>query len=594
MVFLSTLISFLTIGFAIGLPLLILFQILNKKSTLLKIPSLKIWKMLLKTIGAPPRQKLNIFNLSFLLQILLLCLLAYLCSEPIFQQTNASRPTFNILINRSTSMGVLTADNMTRWDELKKVIYTRLVECGLQSDDRINLVFNPPLNSSVNETSLNQIDKIINDINVVDLPPSEMPFFQLTKMKGQAIYVTDSLEEIPNSLKDSISIIYLKDDVHINVGWVQFWVEGQTINGVIKNFSDYSLNLNIDLKLNGVSVQANDFEPAIKPNGYFYYTKTIQENMATINLIEIFITCPGDALQVDNLVALSRMQSQKLRVLVAKEVGLPVLKALRALSDSVEITLMEGDHKLSAIQYDLLVGVKYERDRKINQLVVNPREGNAFFTVLDTKVNSNISPTQWLNANEFKIFENVVVENISEIKEFVTGSKLLMETSNNWPIVSRWRHDNNLIYLLNFECSEASTMVHTPSFPFLMAKVLEDMNFNRLQSFKTGEMIEALDISNSIKVFQSNQKDNRNSINFTKADAVLLKNAGLYSSENVNICVNLLNEKESNIKQDLAGSQNMLVFQYQEQFIPFDLKPFIAALLLLIFLLEWLMYKKEN
>lgn len=316
--------------------------------------------------------------------------------------------------------------------------------------------------------------------------------------------------------------------------------------------------------------------------------------MSKINLIEILITCPGDSLLMDNYVALSRMSSQKLRVFVSQDVPVPIFKALRSLNEGIEIMQGEVLGNLHANSYDLLVGVKYENQIKINQILVNPVEGNAFFNVLEPKVNSNINATQWLNTNELKLFENVTIENIKELKELVPGGKLLTEAINQWPIVARWMHESNFIYLLNFDCSEKATMVQTPSFPFLIAKVLEDMNLNKFHYFKTGDTINSFTVPTSLKVFQSNQKENSSSINFIKADSVLLTNAGLYSNENINICVNLLNENESNIKQEIAEKQTKLDFHFQSESLPFDLKPFIAGLLLLIFVIEWMVYKKEN
>ena len=591
----SAFIPLLTIAIGIGLPALLLIHLFNKKSILLKIPSLKIWKTIIKTIGRPPKRKINLFNFNFLVQLILLCLLAYLCSSPVILQENKSRSTFNILINRSTSMATKSEMYSSRWERLKKTLYNQLLEIGLNSEDRIILYFNPPFNSMHREISLAQIDKIINETAIVDLPPTDISFYQMAKSDNQNIYVTDSIVEIPESLKEKFNIIYIQDNEHINVGWIEFWVDNQTVNGVLKNFSNYSLNVNIDLKVNGISIQANDFAPAIKPNESFLFRKVIQEDFNNINLIELSVACPGDALEADNLISLSRLKSQKLKVLITPDISSCIIKLIRAMSDNVEV--IQGDVVNQALdnQIDLIISCNYYPQSNSNQILVNPLEGNAFFQVLNQNVNSSANATQWLNSNEQMLLEKGIFENIREIKENLLSVKILTETRNGWPIIARWKNNNSSIYLFNFDCSEKSTLTNTPIFPFLVAKVIDEMNFNKFNYFRTGDLIEEYNItSKRIKVFQPNRKEIGASIDFNNSDVILLKNAGIYANENVNICVNLLNEKESNIKQtDILPRMNISVAGKNKE-LPFDLRPYIAGIILFLLAFEWMHSTRER
>lgn len=588
-------IPLLTIAISIGLPALLLIQLFNKKSTLLKIPSLKIWKLLIDKIGMPPKAKINIFNLGFLVQIILLCLIAYLCSSPILLQESKQRPIFNILVNRSTSMATKSEEFSSRWEHLKKTLYNRLVDIGLKPDDVVNLYFNPPLTTSFQEIPLSRIDKIINDTSTVDLPPAEGPFFQLARGDLQNIYVTDSENEIPVSIKDKFSIIFIKDSAHINVGWIEFWVEDQIVNGVLKNFSDYSLNVNIDLKINGVSIQANDFAPPIKPRESFLFQRSIQEDFNNINLIEISVDCPGDALESDNLISLSRIQSQKLKILITPEVSRSVVRGIRALGDNFSIT--QGDIALQAIdhKFDLIVTNLYKSHLKMNQIIINSVEGNSLFHILENKSSGTASSSQWLSLNEQKLLENVTFENIKDVKDNSPSVKLLTEASKGVPLISKWRLENKSIFLFNFDCSETTTLTKTPLFPFIIAKVIQEMNFNDFHYFKSGDFIEELNISaKQTKVYQSNRKGRLANINFNNSETVLLTNAGIFSNENINICVNLLNAKESDIKQPPFSDQITLQFNEKSNQAPIDLRPYIAGLILMIITFEWLYSKKET
>lgn len=588
-------IPLLTIAISIGLPALLLIQLFNKKSTLLKIPSLKIWKLLINKIGVPPKTKINILNLSFLVQLILLCLIAYLCSSPILLQENKKRPIFNILINRSTSMATKTDEYSSRWEHLKKTLHNRLLDIGLKSDDVVNLYFNPPINIPFQGVPFSRIDKIINDTSTVDLPPIEGPFFQLSKGDLQNIYITDSENEIPASIKDKFSIIFIKDNAHINVGWIEFWVEDQIVNGVLKNFSDYSLNVNVDLKINGVSIQANDFAPPIKPRESFLFQRSIPEDFNNINLIEVSVDCPGDALESDNLISLSRIQSQKLKILITPEVSRSVVKGIRALGDSVVIT--QGDIALQAIdnKFDLIVSNSYKSHLKMNQIIINPTEGNSLFHIIDNKSSGLASASQWLNLNEQKLLENVTFENVHEAKDNSPSVKLLTEASKGMPLVAKWKLENKSIFLFNFDCSETATITKTPLFPFIIAKVIQDMNFNSFHYFKTGDFIDEMSISSKqTKVYQSNRKGRLASVNFNNAETVLLTNAGIFSNENINICVNLLNAKESDIKQPPFSDQITLQFNEESNQAPIDLRPYIAGLILMIITFEWLYSKKET
>jgi hypothetical protein len=591
---LSAFIPILTIVMLIGMPALIFIQLYNKKSSLKKVPSIKIWNYIVRTIGRPPKVKLNLFNISFLVQLILLCLLAYLCSAPFIFQENKSRPVFNILVNRSTSMAAKSEMYSSRWERLKKTLYNQLLENGLKSEDLINLHFNPPLNVIYHEIPLTQIDKIINETALVDMPPVEEPFFQIARSDNQNIYVTDSITEMPISLKNKFSILFIQDKEHINVGWVEFWIEGQTINGVLKNFSDYSLNVNIDLKINGISIQANDFSPAIKPNDSFLFCKTIQEDFNNINLIELFVSCPGDCLDSDNVVYLSRLRSQKLKVMISPDISSAVIKAIRAMSDKVEVTIGNVSSQISSNQFDLIVGRNFNSQFNINQLIINGNEGNSFFQVLDSNVNSHANNTQWLNSNEQQLLANVMFERVFEIKENLLSVKLLIDDKNVRPLILKWNRQNNLICLLNFDCSDKATLTRTPAFPFLISKVIEEMNYNKFHYFKTGNTIEEYNVSTKhTKVFQSSRKGSVTSIDFNNSDSVLLTNAGIFSNENINICVNLLNSKESEIKQTFISNQMHVDFEVKIEKTPFDLKPYIAGLILVLFAFEWVLSKKE-
>lgn len=588
-------IPLLTIAIGIGLPVLVMIQYYNKKSTLQKIPSLKIWNIIIKSLKTPPQTKLNFLNLSFLLQILILCLLAYLCAKPFYLQESKIRPIINILINRSTSMSARSDMYSSRWERLNKNLYNQLLEVGLLPEDQVNIYFNPPLNTSQKEIALAHIDKIINETEIVDLPPSEAIFFQLVNSPFQTIYVTDSIAEIPLNLKENFSVIQVEDREHINVGWVEFWVEGQSVNGVLKNFSDYALNVNLDLKINKVSVQADDFAPAIKPNESILFTKTISEDMANVNLIEISVECPGDALASDNYVSLSRLQAQKLKILITPDVPQPIIKVIRALGNKANFTLGDLSSQVNYDQFDLVITNKYLNFIKANQLIINPTEGTSFFQILENNISGYVNTSKWLNNNEQKLAENVMFENIQEIKENVLSDKILVEIEKNWPIISRWQIEKKNIYVLNFDCSEKSTISRTPLFPFLVAKVIEEMNFNSFHYFKTGEIIEEFKVSSkTTKVFQSNRKGSAANINFNYSDFALLSNTGIFSNESTNICVNLLNANESNIKQSFHIDKSNLNFTVKDKKNPIDLMPYIAGLILLLIVFEWMFAKKEN
>ncbi|PCJ58646.1 MAG: hypothetical protein COA79_12880 [Planctomycetota bacterium] len=593
------LIQYLILFLGIGIPVLIILHIWNKRSIVQKIPSLYVWKKVRKTAVNPAKQKF--LSKSLIFQIIILIFLLFISLKPNWESEIKTRPEFTIVIDRSVSMKATSSPFGSRWERLKSQINESLINVGLKQDDVINIKFHPRLKNNNRKTTVKNISFILNEneSDPVDMGVNQQLLYSsLSANEGKnIIYISDSInQDIIKNFKDLI-YIHIKDDSHINVGWKHFWITENKISAVLKNYSNFPININIELKLDGKFITLKQQFPAIEAKGSFLFVEEISpEIFKEVNLIELDLNCVGDALSIDNKVASYRMKTDVNEVLFMLKGHNSIVKALESLGGNnirKALNLIRSKEQLK--KFDVIVSNEFIPEASINQIIVSPEKSNELFHVDNGLHNSGAESINFFSSEEVEISNSVIFEDIRKMTIFKNGQIKLIDPKTKDPILVIWEHGEFQQIALNFAIDKKQ-ITQLPIFPFIISKIFEQFSKSEFQHWQTGKYLNGSKYVKGFADFQNIRPGSLNSLKIEENnEAILLEHTGLFSYGNKKICVNLLSNDESNIYQNLNYKPHK-VFQNKIEVKrhQFNFSSLIIIIILILGIVEQFFHNRER
>lgn len=587
--------------FLLLLPLLILLYILKQKHESREISSLYLWQQVIEDAEAStPFQKLR-NNILFFLQLVVLLLAIFAMANPYVKWGNRNFENVVIVLDTTGSMSS-TYGKSTRFQEAKNKV-ENLVE-SLPPESKITLISSGKNNKVELNGATNKKD-VLNKLNAIEITNSTGDInssYSLIKAiteqykNYKVIYFTDNTV----NLKDLNGQIVPLNEYRENVGleYISYTMDKGSLKVMIRvtNHSANQNNQEVLLYGDEKLVDIKKIELKKGETKTIYFDKVPKE----VNYLRGALSQKDGLKEDDNIYSVVN-QKDRLRVIVYSEKNIFLDRILGTLKD-IDVYNSTKDTELKE-KYNLYIYdgiVPKIMPSSGNILFINPKESNEFFKVLGDLGGGNgefkkSALTKFLENSEFTIAKLKKVENPYWTSPLITvgnNTAAFYGQSKGRKIVS-----------LNFDLhnTDLTLMVEFPIMINNILSYLLNRNTNFEGQYICGDSIEIAPMSDSDKLWLNydGKKVGDLSIKYPLKPFDKAYKPGIYEvKQKVGnnefskfIAVNFPKEES-----DLRVSENQQIKQLKDVTVKggINLKNHLLIAALLLLLMEWLVYVKQN
>ncbi len=573
-----------TLGFWAFLSLipLIIFYLIKPKPANLKVPSLMFFFSREKSTTAESILRHFHDDLLFLIQLLVLSLLAFSLVQPALTvKKDAVSSNIVFVLDASASSKVLEGDK-TRFeiakDKIKELVTSRNSLVLIKSRPILVL-------QGVGRSELvKYLDKLeatddLSDISSAIILAAEL----LSNAKGRVVVLSDliSSKGVPVGLGQKIlegkgipvDFITPAKDNKKNIGIVNMVLTSDTANVYVKNYNDNDENVNLKVgnDLRTFNVKAGSVEPNV-----FSLTE------GDIN----FEILNKDDFVTDNKIVITKPYGDEIKVMLISSNPSPFLKAALSSITKVKLTTAEppvipaGDFDVYIVnkvnKNSLLVGTFKDLSEKIKSgkgniivaawpgMELLDFEGLLPLQILEKEKGSTINVDQVT-----RFTKDIDFGSVSNYYKVVLKNGLSIASSNGSSLISSFKLDKGELIYYGIMDDESDFKLN-PNYPIFWNNLIfyiagrSDLNDLNL---KTGNILE---INNN---------------------TVTLDKAGVFYLANKKVSVNLLNEKESDINfKDFTNDINLKTVDYKLEsvkvYVDYNLGFYLVLIVLFLVIFE--------
>ena len=567
------------LGFLSLIPLIILYLI-KPRPVNLKVPSLMFFFSREKSTTAESILRHFHEDLLFLVQLLVLSLLAFSLTQPLLtMKRDAASSNIVFILDTSASSQVLE-NGKTRFEISKE----RIEDMATTKNSLILVKSNPVLalqgvgrSELVRYINRLQPSDDISDISAAVVFGAEL----LNDKKGRIVVLSDMISSkgIPVDLSKKIveskgipvDLINTGSGNGKNIGIINMALAGNTANLYIKNYNNFDeeLNLLVGEEVKKLNIKAGSVEP---------FVFNLLEGDTKVEIQNL------DDLYVDNKVIITKPYGEEIKVMLISSNPSKFLNAVLNSIESVKLTVAEppvipsGDYDLYIIdnvnKESLLAGTFEDLKKKVengkgNLIVISwiGIENIDFKDILPAKLSNQNGG--FIEINQITKFTKDI--EFGEVKTFYpVNSGLSIASSNNGSIISLIDKGQGKIFYYGITDSESDFKL-SPNYPIF---------WNNLISYMAGR----LDLNElNLRAGGIFEVSNVTSINLDKT--------GVFNAGNKKISVNLLNEKESEINLISKDLDDLRPVNYKLKSakveVDYNLEYYLILIVLLLVIFEF-------
>ena len=574
------------LAFLALIPLIIVYLI-RPKPTLLKVPSLMFFikRTNISTTSSLFRRFQN--DLLFLLQLLVLSLLAFSITEPLIE-LNRDVVSGNVvfILDVSASSQVQEEDK-TRLEIGKE----KIKELATAKNSLILLKASPTiaLQEAKRSELVRYLDKVQATDSTSDIAAAIMlAGDMLANKKGRVVVASDFIEskgvdsEVAKNILESrgigVDYINTKAGNRENAGIVDMVISGDDVNLYVKNYNE--IEKKISLKINDDISELNIGAGAVEPIVF-----TIKSNTTNVEILE------EDDFLVDNKIVIIRPYPDMIKILWVTSKPSKFLQAALNSIEGVKTTIAEppiipeeeydiyliSDLNKENLAFDNLGSVfRKVKDRGKIAIVTAQKNSNEinYESLLPMKlenyIEGGITTVEQINSFTRDI-DFGLVENIFEVNK---STNTIVSLNNNSLISVFETGEGRVIYYGIIE-SESDFKI-TPGYPIFWNNLIYSLigrgNLNNI-NLKTGHTLEI-----------GNETEH-------------LDDSGIYKLGEVPVAVNLLNEKESDINYEDTETKPEYIegeLQTIKTEVDYRLDLYLIMLSLILILFEFIYIKHRG
>ena len=324
-------------AFLVLIPFIILYLIKPKPSKI-KIPSLMFFMK--NTHNSKIQSLFRYFqnDLLFLIQLLILALLAFSVSQPsVFLNMDVVSDNIVFVLDVSASSQILGEGNITKLDFAKNKI-----EDLATSRNSLVLIKSYPvlaLEGVSRGELVRYLDKIKPTDDISDISSAiSLAGDSLINDKGRVIVLSDFISSkgisvdvvkyVIESRGVPVDFIDTKNKIGSNVGIIDMVIRGEDVNIYIKNYDNNpkTINLKVNEGVNKIELKPLDIEPFVFKAG---------DNVTKVEILE------QDDFLVDNGILITKPYSDNVKVLLISNNPSKYLKAALNSIDGVSVSYTE-------------------------------------------------------------------------------------------------------------------------------------------------------------------------------------------------------------------------------------------------------------
>ena len=557
------------LGFLSLIPLIILYLI-KPRPVNLKVPSLMFFFSREKSTTAESILRHFHEDLLFLVQLLVLSLLAFSLTQPLLtMKRDAASSNIVFILDTSASSQVLE-NGKTRFEISKE----RIEDMATTKNSLILVKSNPVLalqgvgrSELVRYINRLQPSDDISDISAAVVFGAEL----LSDMISSKGIPVDLSKKIVESKGIPVDLINTGSGNGKNIGIINMALAGNTVNLYIKNYNNFDeeLNLLVGEEVKKLNIKAGSVEP---------FVFNLLEGDTKVEIQNL------DDLYVDNKVIITKPYGEEIKVMLISSNPSKFLNAVLNSIESVKLTVAEppvipsGDYDLYIIdnvnKESLLAGTFEDLKKKVengkgNLIVISwiGIENIDFKDILPAKLSNQNGG--FIEINQITKFTKDI--EFGEVKTFYpVNSGLSIASSNNGSIISLIDKGQGKIFYYGITDSESDFKL-SPNYPIF---------WNNLISYMAGR----LDLNElNLRAGGIFEVSNVTSINLDKT--------GVFNAGNKKISVNLLNEKESEINLISKDLDDLRPVNYKLKSakveVDYNLEYYLILIVLLLVIFEF-------
>jgi Ca-activated chloride channel homolog len=605
----------------LAIPIILLYMLKLRRKQV-QVSSTWLWVQLLRDQQAnAPWQKLK-RNLLLILQLLILAALVLALARPAIQVPTVASGSVIVLLDASASMNA-TDVRPSRFEAARRSVHELINGLSGTSAMTLILVGSTPLTLISTESDKSLLGNALDKASPTQGQADWHAAFTLasgaarqSQDKSTIVIISDGglpQEGLP-ALPGEVSYLPIgaaQNNLSISALALRPAQKGPQLFAEVTNHDDHDHQVLLSIYLNEELIDARQLTLSADSNE----SLTLDNLPKTSGIYKAQLSSPEsadqplDALELDNTAFAVYQSASARRVLLVSKGNLfleQLLASLPGIQPFRALPAEDGTLQIPNDPFDLYIfdGIIPPQLPQANLLLVNPTSNPLF------EVGGTYSEIQNMQVREHPLTRFVDWSNIHVLQaqavQAPTWAEVLIE-SNSGALVFAGETKGQRVAALTFDLRQSDLPLQI-AYPILFSNLINYLAppaaFDSTQSLRPGESLTILPQTDVEKILIASPSNraftlSANENTFTQTHELGFYAVNLISKDSTRVeyfAVNLFDENESNIqpRQAIQVGQEKIASATSGQIGQRELWPWLAALALLILLIEWQVYHRRQ